>query len=94
MKRPLRGATFKSKSENGDICKTYVTIYENGSIGVCQRYLSKTIQPNCIVIKRFKDWVLCDVMIGFKFNSFITILDIIDTYKEEIYKSIENERNA
>lgn len=67
-------AFFKS---NEGKSKTYVTILDNGYISVIQLHLDTTIEPSCILMKKYKDKYLVYKHMAFKLPSFFAIQKIV-----------------
>jgi hypothetical protein len=69
---------FKSTSASGNKAKTYVIGHDDGVIFIIQRVLATEILGDYKVIKKFKGKYLLERYIGFKLNSYNTIVNIIE----------------
>lgn len=73
-KKTFDAKTFRSFTENGDLCKTFVAISpEEKVIVIIQRILATKKLKNFYVLRKYKHYYYCERYMSFHCNSFAKV---------------------
>ena len=92
MNKTIAGGMFKSTSTEGCKAKTMMGIVlmdGDPTIHIYQRGFCTVVDKGSIVLRKCGDYYYCQSAVAFRFQSFMTILNFVDTNKNLIYDAME-----